>query len=197
MADELFQSGMGGFWVSSVYMGLSALLLLGGALWTWRRHPVTWKVSAVTLAILALTMAHQFPLYRWFYQWVPLWNAFRYPEKLLPYVLFPLALGAGAGLEAVLRDAALAWRLARAGFVLAGICGLLALGEWRLRLFSSGVIHSLWEKADPIILEVLHGSPRPSCPPTSRCVGCASPRARTGSPSPTARPGWCSGPSSP
>ncbi|MFY0521663.1 hypothetical protein ACN28I_00045 [Archangium gephyra] len=28
MADELFKSGMGGFWVSSVYMGLPAVLLL-------------------------------------------------------------------------------------------------------------------------------------------------------------------------
>ncbi|MFY0521671.1 hypothetical protein ACN28I_00095 [Archangium gephyra] len=46
MADELFKSGMGGFWVSSVYMGLPAVLLLGGALWIWRRHPLTWKVSA-------------------------------------------------------------------------------------------------------------------------------------------------------
>jgi hypothetical protein len=158
MADELFQTGMGGFWVHSVYMGLPAVLLLGGALWTWRRHPLTWKVSAVTLAILALTMAHQVPLYRWFYQWIPLWNAFRYPEKLLPYLLFPCALGAGAGLEAVLREPAEARRLSRAGFVLAGVLGLLALGEWRLRLFSSGVIHSLWERADPSILEVLHGN---------------------------------------
>ncbi len=29
MADELFQSGFGGFWVSSAYMGLPAVLLLG------------------------------------------------------------------------------------------------------------------------------------------------------------------------
>ncbi|HYO71938.1 MAG TPA: YfhO family protein [Archangium sp.] len=158
MADELFQTGMGGFWVHSVYLGLPAILLLGGALWNWRRHPLTWKVSAVTLAILALTLAHQLPLYRWFYQWIPLWNAFRYPEKMLPYVLFPLALGAGAGLEAVLRDSALARRLGRASLVLAGVLGLLALGEWRLRLFSSGFIHSLWEKADPPTLEVLHGN---------------------------------------
>ncbi|MFE8600165.1 YfhO family protein [Archangium violaceum] len=158
MANDLFRTGMGGFWVSSVYMGLPAVLLLGGALWTWRRHPLTWKVSAVTLAILALTLANHFPLYRWFYQWVPLWNAFRYPEKLLPYVLFPFALGAGTGLEAVLRDSTLSRRLGRAGLVLAGVCGLLALGEWRLRLFSSGVIHSLWEKADPLTLDVLHGN---------------------------------------
>ncbi|AKJ02531.1 membrane protein YfhO [Archangium gephyra] len=158
MADELFQTGMGGFWVHSVYLGLPAVLLLGGGLWTWRRHPLTWKVSAVTLALLSLTLAHQLPLYRWFYQWLPLWSAFRYPEKMLPYVLFPLALGAGTGLEAVLRDSALSRRLGRAGLVLAGGVGLLALGEWRLRLYSSGVIHSLWEKADPPTLEVLRGN---------------------------------------
>ncbi|MCY1079787.1 YfhO family protein [Archangium lansingense] len=158
MADELFQSGAGGFWVSSVYMGLPAVLLLGGALWHGRREPLTWKVAGVTLAILALTLAHHLPLYRWFYEWIPLWNAFRYPEKLLPYILFPCALGAGAGLEAVLREPLMARRLARAGFVFAGLSGLLALGEWQLRLFSSGVIHSLWKGADPVILEVLHGN---------------------------------------
>jgi hypothetical protein len=158
MANELFQTGMGGFWVSSVYMGLPAVLLLGGALWIWRRHPLTWKVSGVTLAILALTMAHQVPLYRWFYEGIPLWNAFRYPEKLLPYVLFPCALGAGAGLEAVLREPSVARRLARAGFVLAALCGLLALGEWQLRLFSSGVIQALWKNADAPTLQVLHGN---------------------------------------
>jgi hypothetical protein len=139
-----------------VYLGLPAVLFLGAALWVHRRHPVTWKVAGLALFVLALTMPHQVPLYGWFYKWLPLWNSFRFPEKLLPYFLFPCALGAGAGLEAVQRDSALARRVARAGFVSALLCGLLALGEWRLRWFSDGVIASLWGKADPVTLGVLH-----------------------------------------
>jgi hypothetical protein len=158
MADELFKSGMGGFWVHSVYLGLPAVLLLGCALWVHRRHPLTWKVTALALFIVALTMPHQVPLYGWFYKWFPLWSSFRYPEKLLPYFLFPCALGAGVGLEAVQRDAALARRLARAGLVLALLCGLLALGEWQLRWFSEGVVAPLWGRADHVSLGLIHGN---------------------------------------
>jgi hypothetical protein len=158
MANELFQSGMGTFWVPSVHLGLPALLLLGGALWTWRRHPLTWKVAGLALLVLALSLALHLPLYGWLYRWMPFWNAFRYPEKLLPYFLFPCALGAGAGLEAVLREPALARRLALAGFGLALGCGLLALGEWRWHVFSDGVIGALWRNADPRTQQLLHGN---------------------------------------
>jgi hypothetical protein len=159
MVAQLFQSPLGGFWVYSVYMGLPALLLLGTTLWVWRRHPLTWKVTAVALVVLALMMARHLPLYRWFYQWVPLWKSFRSPEKLLPYFLFPCALGAGAGLELLRRDVSgLARRLGLVAFGLALPCGLLALGEWQGRLFSEGLIRTLWEEALPDVLERLHGN---------------------------------------
>ena len=156
MADELFRSGMGGFWVHSVYLGLPAVLLLGCALWVHRREPLAWKVTGLALLIVALTMPHQLPLYGWLYKGFPFWSSFRYPEKLLPYFLFPCALGAGAGLEAIQRDASLALRVARAGLVLALLCGLLALGEGWWRWFSDGVIAPLWGKADPLTLGLLH-----------------------------------------
>ncbi|MGZ3457809.1 MAG: hypothetical protein ACXU86_04810, partial [Archangium sp.] len=158
MATHLLHSPTGSLWVYSVYMGLPALLLLGGALWAGRRNPLTWKVAGVALLILVLAMGRNLPLYQWCYDWLPLWKSFRYPEKLLPYFLFPCALGAGAGLEAVLRDSALARRLAQAGFVLAVCFGLLALGEWRLRLFSDGVVGALWDHPLPDILEMLRGN---------------------------------------
>ncbi len=156
MADELFKSGMGGFWVHSVYLGLPAVLLLGSALWVHRRNPLTWKVTGLSLFLVALTMPHQLPLYGWLYKWFPLWSSFRYPEKLLPYFLFPCALGAGAGLEAIQRDSSLARRVAQAGFALALLWGLLGLGEWWLRWFSDGVVATLWGKADSVTLGMLH-----------------------------------------
>ncbi|OJT17042.1 hypothetical protein BO221_47365 [Archangium sp. Cb G35] len=158
LADELFQSGMGTFWVPSVHLGLPALLLLASALWTWRRHPLTWKVAGLALFVLALSLALHLPLYGWFYRWVPFWSSFRYPEKLLPYFLFACALGAGAGLEGVLREPALARRLALAGFGLALVCGLLALGEWRWHVFSNGVVGALWKNGDARTLGILHGN---------------------------------------
>ncbi|MFE8602960.1 hypothetical protein [Archangium violaceum] len=158
LADELFQSGMGTFWVPSVHLGFPALLLLVSALWTWRRHPLTWKVTGLALFVLALSLALHLPLYGWFYRWVPFWSSFRYPEKLLPYFLFACALGAGAGLEGILREPALARRLALAGFGLALVCGLLALGEWRWHVFSDGVVGALWKNGDARTLGLIHGN---------------------------------------
>jgi membrane protein YfhO len=158
LVSELLRSPLGSFWVPSEYMGLPALLLVGAALWSWRRHPLTWKVAGLTLVILCLTMARNLPLYEWFYRWVPLWKSFRYPEKLMPYVLFPGALGAGAGLQAVLHDDALARRLGQVGLGLAVVCGVFALGEWQWRWFSSGVIGALWEDPIASVQEMLHGN---------------------------------------
>jgi hypothetical protein len=158
LAGELFQMGLASFWVSSVHVGFPALLLLGAALWAHRRDPRTWKLAVLALFLLALALGHHLPLYGWFYQWVPLWSSFRYPEKLLPYVLFLLAVGAGAGVEALGRDAALSRRLGVVGLGLALGCGLLALGEWRWEVFSRGVIAALWSRPQAFVLEMIHGN---------------------------------------
>ncbi|HEX8822527.1 MAG TPA: YfhO family protein [Archangium sp.] len=158
LAGELFQMGLHTFWVSSVHVGFPALLLLGAALWANRRDPLTWKVTGLALFVLALALGHHLPLYRWFYQWVPLWSSFRYPEKLLPYLLFLGALGAGAGVEALRREPALSRRLGLVGFGLALVCGLLALGEWRWGVFSQRVIGSLWTDPQPRALGLIHGN---------------------------------------
>jgi Bacterial membrane protein YfhO len=158
LANELFQSGLSALWVSSVHMGLPALLLLGAALWAHRRHPLTWKVTVLALLVLVLSMARHLPLYRWLYEWLPLWSAFRYPEKLLPYFLFACALGGGVGLETLQREPARMRRLGRVALVLAAGCGLLALGEWWLRWFSHGVLGALWEKALPDVQDVIYGN---------------------------------------
>jgi hypothetical protein len=158
LADEVFRSGMGSFWVNSVHMGLPALLLLGTALWVYRREPLTWKVSGLALLILVLSLGRVLPLYGWLYRWVPFWSSFRYPEKVLPYFLFLCALGAGAGLQLLRREPTVSRRLGQVSLVLALGCGLLAWGEWGPRLFSDGVIGTLWEKANPVVLEMLHGN---------------------------------------
>jgi hypothetical protein len=158
LANELFQMDLYSFWVSSVHVGFPALLLLVGTLWAHRRDPLLWKVLVLALLVLGLALGRHLPLYGWFYRWVPLWSSFRYPEKLLPYVLFLLALGAGAGVEALARDVALSRRLGLLGLGLALVCGLLALGEWQGKVFSRGVITSLWATPQPEALGMIHGN---------------------------------------
>ncbi|WNG20027.1 YfhO family protein [Cystobacter fuscus] len=158
LADEVFHSGVHSFWVNSVHVGAPALLLAGAALWAHRRRALAWAVAAMALLVLALSMGRHLPLYGWLYQWMPVWNSFRFPEKLLPYFMFACALGAGAGLEAVLREPALSRRVGQAAFGLASLCGLFALAEWRGRVFSSGVLGALWERPQPDIQDMLHGN---------------------------------------
>ena len=74
---------------------------------------------------------------------LPLWRPFRYPEKLLPPVLLLLALGAGAGFQALetqprLRKGAL-WALGAFAFGAALVAGLEAGGS----IFSHA-LRSLW-----------------------------------------------------
>jgi hypothetical protein len=158
LAGEVFQMGLYSFWVSSVHVGFPALLLVPGALWAHRRDPLPWKLAVLALFVFALALGHHLPLYRWFYEWVPLWSSFRYPEKLLPYFLFLCALGAGAGVEALGRDVALSRRLGIVGLGLALVCGLLALGEWRGEVFSQGVIAALWKEPLAKDLGMIHGN---------------------------------------
>ena len=158
LADQVLDSGMGTLWVGSVHLGATACLLLLGALWTYRRQPRVWWGVGIALFFLALSMGRGLPLYGWLYRWLPLWDSFRYPEKLLPYFLFPCALGVGAGLEALQREPSARRRLAGAGFVLAALCGGLALAEGGGGLFSRGLVGSLWEAPDPVVLELIHGN---------------------------------------
>ncbi|ATB34462.1 YfhO family protein [Melittangium boletus] len=158
LADELLQSGMQTLWVDSVHLGAPALVLLGVALWVHRREPLTWKVAGGALLVLALAMARHLPFYGWLYRWMPFWNSFRYPEKLLPYFLFACALGVGAGGEAVRRGLVPARRLGQVVLGLAAGWGVLLLGEWGTRWFSDGVIRGLWARAQPEVLEMLQGN---------------------------------------
>lgn len=65
-----------------------------------------------TLLSLLLVLGSHSPVYGWFFRFVPLWNAFRYPEKLAVWLTWLVALGAGFGLSRALQDAAFARRVA-------------------------------------------------------------------------------------
>src|SRR5206468_2067294 len=88
-------------WVDSLHLGVPALVLAGMALVVYRRSPRTWVLVGCTVALALLALGRNAPLYGLVFRLLPPWRAFRYPEKLAPYVIFALAVGAGGGLHAL------------------------------------------------------------------------------------------------
>jgi hypothetical protein len=90
--------GKGGPWTTSLYWGipLTGLAFLGA------RHRRDLLVLALLGGIaLLLALGRYGGLYEIFYHAVPLWSAFRYPEKLMGVASFATAVLAGAGLDAL------------------------------------------------------------------------------------------------
>ena len=88
----------GGFWTESLYLGvpIMGLAFLGA----WHRRDLRVLALLGGLAVL-LSLGRYGVLYEIFYRIMPLWSAFRYPEKLMGVVAFVTAMLAGAGLDAL------------------------------------------------------------------------------------------------
>src|SRR5207244_8879196 len=103
----------------SVYLGVpvTGLALLGA----WSRRDLRVLVLLGSLALL-LALGRYGGLYEIFYKVVPLWSAFRYPEKWLGVVSFVTAMLAGAGLAGLRTRQALLvpWFAAAVLFTAAG-----------------------------------------------------------------------------
>jgi len=119
-----------GMWADSLYVGIPALgLALLGAR---HRRDLLVLVLLGGLALL-LALGRYGGLYEIFYTAVPLWSAFRFPEKLMGIVSFAVAMLAGAGLDAVrARKGALAPWVAAAVLCTGAGIGLRteAVGAW-------------------------------------------------------------------
>jgi hypothetical protein len=92
------RGSVGGMLADSLYLGvpMMGLALLGG----WHRRDL--RVLALLGGIALLLALGQFGgLYAVFYNVVPLWSAFRYPEKWMGVVSFAAAILAGAGIDAL------------------------------------------------------------------------------------------------
>ena len=123
-----------GFLLESLYLGIPVmgLALLG----MWHRRDLRILALLGGFALL-LALGRYGGLYEIFYHVVPLWSAFRYPEKLMGVVSFAAAMLAGAGIDA-LREGkgspmpwlAIAIMCTTAGFALrneAAAAGMIAL----------------------------------------------------------------------
>ena len=85
-----------GLWAESLYLGIpvTGLAFLGA----WYRRDLYVLVLLGGLTLL-LALGQYGGLYEVLYHVVPLWSAFRYPEKLMGVVSFSAAMLAGAGLD--------------------------------------------------------------------------------------------------
>ncbi|MBS2031941.1 MAG: hypothetical protein JST54_28850 [Deltaproteobacteria bacterium] len=90
----------GGTWAVSLFLGpvITALAIRGLLRPTSTRRRVLW--AALAASSLVLTLGSHAGLYHLFWRFVPLWSAFRYPEKLAPFAVLPLCLLAARGLGA-------------------------------------------------------------------------------------------------
>jgi len=109
-----------GFLSESLYLGIPVmgLALLG----TWHRRDLRILALLGGVALL-LALGRYGGLYEIFYEVVPLWSAFRYPEKLMGIVSFAAAMLAGVGFDALRaqRGSLLPWFLAAILFAAAGL----------------------------------------------------------------------------
>ncbi len=126
-----------GMWADSLYVGIPAMgLAIIGA---WHRRDLRVLVLLGGLALL-LALGRYGGLYEIFYTAVPLWSAFRFPEKLMGIVSFAVAMLAGAGLDAarVGKGALVPWVAAAALCSGVGI-GLRreAVGTWAATNFGA------------------------------------------------------------
>ncbi|MGZ3719273.1 MAG: hypothetical protein ACXWR1_13090 [Bdellovibrionota bacterium] len=124
--------------VFSIYPGLFAVffgLAYATAFLHRRRRwkKINFRALAGFLLLLFLSLGTNFPLplSALFGRFVPLWGAFRYPERLTFWVSFALWLFAVRGAERWLRLIALGTRPPRAAIVFYAACAASLLALWR------------------------------------------------------------------
>ena len=125
IAQALFHTpesrGPSGLWAESLYLGPVVIGLAVTACWR-RRDMRVFQVLGAFSVIFA--MGSYGGLYEVLYQWMPLWSSFRYPEKLMGFATFALAMLAASGVDVLRgnRREAVVWCAVGAFFVaLAGV----------------------------------------------------------------------------
>ena len=126
-----------GYWAESLYLGLPVLGL--AALGAWVRRDLRLVVLLGGLAML-LALGRYGGLYALCSHIVPLWSAFRYPEKLMGVATFAIAMLAGAGMDAVRqgRWTPVAWLSGAACAACLGVAlTTVTMGDWAAATFQA------------------------------------------------------------
>lgn len=132
----------------SAYIGLISLALIAAALVARPRRAGFWL--AATLVALAFALGKYNPLYPLLYNYVPGFAMFRAPARWLLIVDFCLALLAGIGLDAIIREGQQRLLAIRAASIASGVltalvfAGVLlvplAAGAWEQVAFALGAL---------------------------------------------------------
>jgi hypothetical protein len=145
MADALFRTqsqsrGPSGLWAESLYVGP---VLIGLAILACLRRRDMRVFAVLGVTTLVLAMGSYGGLYEILYEWMPLWSAFRYPEKLMGFATFALAMLAASGIDVLERNRreAFAWAAGACVLALAGL--ILTRSGPRLLSDATGVAHDL------------------------------------------------------
>jgi hypothetical protein len=90
--------GFGGLWEDSLFIGAPGMALAGAA--ALRRDRRARWLSALAAISLLFALGRHLPFYALLYRALPLWRAFRFPEKLLVFTTLALCALAASGLQA-------------------------------------------------------------------------------------------------
>ncbi|MCS6862725.1 MAG: YfhO family protein [Abditibacteriales bacterium] len=115
------------------YVGVLPLVLMGIAVWSWKRKrqgPTGFWVGLAVVG-LVLSLGNHTPLYQWLYEGVPLFKIFRAPGRFLLWWTLSLSVLAAYGLDATLAR----WQVGRLTGWQVG-----ALARWANVLKVAGVL---------------------------------------------------------
>jgi hypothetical protein len=134
VTESLLGSGVPGLWVESVSFGAVGTLFAAAGIAALRGRR-RWLAVSALLAGLLLVLGRHGGLYRLLHRLVPVWRPFRYPEKLLPFLLLLLTAAAVVAAERAVADARFRGQLGRATAGGAAFLLLLAGAELALHPF--------------------------------------------------------------
>jgi hypothetical protein len=138
VTEDLLHSAFGGLWVESVHFGAVGLLLGATGLATLPKRRLRIAAVAVVCAAFLLVLGKYGVLYEVLYRVLWLWRAFRYPEKLVPFLFLSLSIGAALGLDRIRASQPVRFWVVRCALLFAALLALLALGEMEAHLFTRG-----------------------------------------------------------
>ncbi|MBI4382433.1 MAG: YfhO family protein [Nitrospinae bacterium] len=116
----------------SIYVGLFAAFFMGAGILFYRKKEIRFWLAMFGAGIF-FALGKYNPLYKYFYDWVPIFQKFRYPEKFYLIPAFSQIFLLGFGMDALVRnDREKALRL-RPLFVLLSIVAgaVLSAGFWQ------------------------------------------------------------------
>lgn len=87
-------------WAESLYLGVPVV----GLAWLGARRPDLRVLAVLGLCAFVLALGRYGGLYQLFFHVMPLWSAFRYPERLMSLVVLSVSVLAGAGLDRLASD---------------------------------------------------------------------------------------------